>query len=668
MKPITWSFGMQSRPESRIGAKPDLTGSVDAAARVGMSEAIIFGKDHTGFCFHPTQIGVPHPKLMTNLTKGMIDELHERNMKAIAYVNFGMDGEAARRHPEWRQEHDRGVYMSTEDHYANLCLYAGYLDDYLLPVVKEIIQKYGADGIFFDTMSAFGYCCCPVCRKDFKEKTGETLPLPSDKDNPAWAYFRPYAFQKMNDTIKKIRAFIHALLPNAVVIFNHVGGPVYPFAFPGVLDGIVSCDPLTMFPYISLYANYCSSLPNTGDVFIERFARGWGDRSACSDLTMSYKSAAIFMYGQRFCVGDRMHPDASMGPGSLHAMNVISQTWHKINRLLPADAILDPDFLLLYSESINSDSVIKDLERPFRPDNFLSQLGAYRLLLDCGCSFMVTPEMALERNLHKQRLLIISSTKYLKDETEKLVSEFIFNGGIVLVCEFLPRLSDDSLPEWLGIKSEASEPYQPCIYLPDFCKRIADSERILVRGDVRNIELSSAEPLMFGYPQYDMSRMGAGYNSSGDEPTDVPLLTHNRYGKGQCYFLNCAIFSDYADSVDDGQQQWVAELLKKIGTKTSFFLEAPNGEVEVSSWRYGQNNSAHIILNHSGRRTSFGCQTEHISDPQPTQNVMLKIRSVAKNLKVTLNGRKTKFVREKKFIRIPICMDTVWKIVKVEEQ
>ena len=69
MKPIIWSYGMQSRGGSRIGERPDIEGSVKALRDIGGTEAIIFAKDHTGFCFYPTEIGVIHPKLKINLTK-----------------------------------------------------------------------------------------------------------------------------------------------------------------------------------------------------------------------------------------------------------------------------------------------------------------------------------------------------------------------------------------------------------------------------------------------------------------------------------------------------------------------------------------------------------------------------------------------------------------------
>ena len=159
-----WSYGMQSRARSRVGAAPAVAEAVEEAHKLGITEAVVFGKDHTGFCFYPTRKGVPHPKLQIDLTGAMTAELHKRGMTAIAYVNLGMDGEAGRRHPEWLMRSPTGGYYLVPEHFGDLCLYSGYLDEYLMPVMKEMAETCHVDGFFLDTMSAFRRCFCDKCR------------------------------------------------------------------------------------------------------------------------------------------------------------------------------------------------------------------------------------------------------------------------------------------------------------------------------------------------------------------------------------------------------------------------------------------------------------------------------------------------------------------------
>ena len=170
---------MQSRPMFHVGEKPDIAGTVKAAADSGIKEAVIFGKDHTGLCFHPTKYGIRHPNTKIDLTGELSAELHKYNIRALAYFNLGLDGEMGRRHPEWLQERAPGKTLVTADHYAEICVFGDYLHQYMFPVILEMFEKYHIDGVFLDTMNAFGYCCCPKCRAAFEKEHHRPLPLPA---------------------------------------------------------------------------------------------------------------------------------------------------------------------------------------------------------------------------------------------------------------------------------------------------------------------------------------------------------------------------------------------------------------------------------------------------------------------------------------------------------
>lgn len=684
MKPITWSFGNQSRAPFHVGEHPAIAEAVKTARNAGMTEAIIFGKDHTGFCFHPTKYGVTHPNLKINLTGNITAELHKLGMKSIAYVNFGMDGEMGRKHRDWLQENTPGhISLLTEDHYADLCPFTPYLDQYLMPVVKEIIDDYDVDGIFFDTMSAYHYCVCKTCRDAFKNTFGKELPLLANPDDPSWKLYGPWQYERMCKSMEYVRTQIKAWKPDAIVIFNHMGGPSYPMPLPGVLEGTVSCDPPAFFPWISLYSNYMSSLPKPGDVFIERFARGWADRCSNDHATMQYKSAIIFAYRQRFCVGDRMHPDCRMGAGSAKAMKIISDVWKVFNRQLPDSMEHACDFLLLFPECFCTG---------FARQNFMHHAGfatrdelngAYRMLLDCGRAFTVVPEMTLEHNLKKGRTLIIHSTAYLKQETNQIIENFINNGGTVLVSSQLPMLDDGSFVKWCGLRSISplsQETNREGLYLPDLgnFRTPKDDERLLVRGPVRQITLSSAKALLYPFPQDFVAGLkksnGTYYNSSSSTPMDTPILTSCKFGKGKVFFLNCAILDDYLDSALPGHKRWFNEVLSKVTPKPEFFLESPSGDVELVSYKNGD-ASTHVLINHGGRKNSLKhlYASEQIVLPQPPYQVTLKVRSKTAmrfnttdgyaipkmetdNMALCING----------YAEIPVVMDKTWKFINIK--
>ncbi len=664
MKPATWSYGMQSRAASRIGERPDVGGAVEAAFRAGMTEAIVFAKDHTGFCFYPTKTGFVHLRLKVDLTGGMTRELHRRGMKSIAYINLGMDGELGRRKPEWRHESAPGVFTDVKDHYVGMCIFSDCMEKYMLPLVAEVMTANHMDGVFFDPITTYDYCCCPACRKAFEAEFGKPLPLPDDPDNPLWAKYGPFQYRRIVDNMNRFRGEILKIDPKAVILFNHYGGPFYPMEFPGVLDGAISGDPRAAFPQITLFANYMSAMPYGGDIYIERFFHGWGDRCDLSDLSMEYKSASIFMYGQRWCVGDRMHPECRMAPGSTHAMQTIVRTWSEMKQYLPEKFKRTPDMLMLFPESQSGGKALREFGRiDFRKRYRF--YAAYQLLVDAGRSVMAVPEMMLEKHLSADRLLVLASYEYLKPATEKRIRQFAADGGAVLVSDRLPVLDDDSIPEWLGIGNAEKKPCQPGIYLTPFEKNDADAELPLVRGNIHRIGPASAQVLLCATEQYDGTLMGAGFNSSAAGPGKLPLLTVNRYGKGKVYYLNAPLFSDYID-VSPQQKQWCEEMLRRIRPKPACRLDSPSGNVELASHEAADGRKFFILVNHGGRQAlSFlNPDGERIVEPQPVFKVILHVACPEKQA-VLLNGKKADSVWRAGEQRIPVAMDSVWKIVQL---
>ena len=668
MKPVMWSFGMQSRPMFHVGENPDIEGTAKTAFEAGIKEAIIFGKDHTGLCFHPTRFGIQHPNTKINLTGELTTALHKYDIRALAYFNLGLDGEMGRRNPDWLQEHAPGKTNVTADHFADICVFGDYLHKYVFPVILEMFEKYQIDGVFLDTMSAFGYCCCPKCKAAFEKEFNHPLPLPGDEDNPDWKLYGPWQYQRTVSFMTEVRETILNKYPEAEILFNHIGGPIFPYALPGIESGIVSCDPPAFYPWISIYSSYLSSLKHGGDIFIERFARGWGDRCDLEDRTLRYKSAAIFAHRQRFCVGDRMHPEARLADGSAHAMKVITDVWKQFNRALPDTLNRTADYLFLFPESYRSGLEKSLFSNPNMRygKHYDPLLGTFRFLLDSGSSFQIVPEFALEQNLSPEKMVIVSGTEYLTAETDALLREFIRKGGKVFFAGRLPRLQGEKLPDYCGI-SAAKASLHNCVYLPGKVKY----SRTLVRGTIWDLELSGAKPLLFGYPQEYAEELKDSpypyYNTAAKTELEHPLLTVNHYGKGSVYFLNCGLLEDYAETVLPAQMEWGKNLLKKIVPAPAAYLENSSGNVELVSYEDAKGKKVFVLVNHGGRENSFRTLfvTDHISDPQPAYRVELKIRT-DKDVTVVCGKEKLAVKRKGKYAAVSIVMDSAWKFITVK--
>ncbi len=114
----------------------------------------------------------------------LIREAHKRSMKVHAWLTDFLeneDGFAYRHHPEWAELNPDGKTTASETLGATrpytfvwMCpaRRPGYTDQYLLPLIREIVTRYDVDGIHHDyvrypgDVNPDGYCFCDYCLED----------------------------------------------------------------------------------------------------------------------------------------------------------------------------------------------------------------------------------------------------------------------------------------------------------------------------------------------------------------------------------------------------------------------------------------------------------------------------------------------------------------------
>jgi uncharacterized lipoprotein YddW (UPF0748 family) len=116
-----------------------------------------------------------------DLLRAVITEAHKRDIKVHAWLTDFLEstnGVAYKQHPEWAQLNSDGKTTTSEMlgggrpyPYVWMCpaRRPGYVDQYLLPLIKEIVTNYEVDGIHHDyvrypgDVNPDGYCFCDYC-------------------------------------------------------------------------------------------------------------------------------------------------------------------------------------------------------------------------------------------------------------------------------------------------------------------------------------------------------------------------------------------------------------------------------------------------------------------------------------------------------------------------
>ncbi len=113
-----------------------------------------FAKCNLGFAYYPTEIGIPYPGMKGDMFGDLLRECHRNDIGVSAYLNVGLDHEHARKHRDWCILNKDGQVIygdKTANFFRNMCYNTGYRD-YIIGMIREVLDNYDVDGIFLDCM------------------------------------------------------------------------------------------------------------------------------------------------------------------------------------------------------------------------------------------------------------------------------------------------------------------------------------------------------------------------------------------------------------------------------------------------------------------------------------------------------------------------------------
>lgn len=161
----------------------------------------------------------------------LIARVHDKGIRYIARFDFSkLHPSIADQHPEW-------LYVGTDGQnqifngLVSTCINGGYYQEQSLKILKEAIDNYPLDGIFFNMMGYtgatysgehHGICQCMNCKRRFKDMTG--LDLPKANDDPHISEYRRFQQETSRELYTKVTDFIKATNPNLIIYnYNDVG-------------------------------------------------------------------------------------------------------------------------------------------------------------------------------------------------------------------------------------------------------------------------------------------------------------------------------------------------------------------------------------------------------------------------------------------------------------
>jgi hypothetical protein len=586
----------------------------------------------------------------------------------LAYISFGIDGEAGRRHPEWAQigNPDHAPHI-TEDHFVSMCPYTPYIDELMLPMIQEIIDGYDVDGFFFDTMGAMGVCHCACCRAEFAKRHDREIPR--DASDPDWGMYGAFRRERAWEMVGRIGRYIAERKPDFKVGFNWVGTSRFPEKMPGGVT-CLTCDYSTTGPQslqASYHACYGKTADRTCDVMFTDINRGWGDWAPRLLPGLEQTAVTVWAHGCRPYLGDRLHPTNRLDPLSVRAIRFMGKVQSALEAVAPPEDAEQPGEVLMV---IGPHGLYGEDMSKFASDRSgaVPSAGTHRLLLDAGLPMAMTAECFLPAHLDRAKVVVLPELAAIDADTDAGLKSFVEAGGQLLVTGRIPNV-DGALMNWLGVSRE-DRPWQDHIYLP-LWQDDPEKSPVLVHGDFHRVSPEAGtEVVLRAIQPYDCSygmRFGHATGPISFARSDVPALTRRSLNRGAVWYLEANIGTCYHTVANYWQADWFRNLFERLLPRPAVRVVSAAGSVEVVA-HTTQDAVWAFLINHGGEQLCHGSAASRVFEWVPPYPIVLEIaipegRTVAG---VSCAGEPLAYEIDDGVLRIPQTMDRLWRVVKVE--
>ncbi len=607
---IHFDFHMPDFVEG-VGQAADFADIVETMQKSNVNGIAVFTKGHYGNATYPTELGNAHPNLSQDLVKGMTEACREAGLLVRLYYSAAIDERVKRERPEWMRRTADG------DLQAFVCFNTPYVDELVVPQIREIAERYDFDEFFFDfaANANLAPCYCEACKAAYGQ--AHEAEIPADQDDPGWptyaAWWREvgYAFER------KVAETIRASQPEVRVGFNWAYSTRMPEP-PRDYIGYLTMDPEPTLLGYSLEGRYLCTLDQPYEIMTQRFIERWGDWTIKPTHVLRQEFATVLANGGHCILGDKFYPDGTIDPAIYKRVASLYEFVDRREELLK-DARPAPNIAVLHSASTfyGTGSML------FSNEEALDKIrGAHKALVQSNQHFTIVNERTLRDTLEAYACVILPEQEVLAPETTAALYTYVQNGGTIVASYPFPRDLDVlfgvhydgmSVSEWgyLGMMVKALR------------RGVADMPH-LVHGQFALFDAIGAQPLAAHVEPYPVEgfiehnwQEAPPFNPSG-----YPAITSNVMGKGRAVLIAGPLFASYARHDYPELRRIVANLLNLTLIERRLVVEAPPC-VEVTHWQRDRTDLIHLV--NTRVENQIGSQLAVSEAPVPVEKIRVSV-------------------------------------------
>jgi len=562
---------------------------------------VFFGKCHYGFSYYPTKIGTVHPKLVSDMLGEIVQECRREGVGISAYYSVFLDTAAARLHPDWVLQADtdeiEGGFNSKK--FEQICVNSGYLDELLLPQSIEIVKNYDVDELFFDTMTGFTPCYCDKCKELFGK------PIPRSAEDPDWLAYVNWYNDQYEAFFAKVIRVIYEINPQVGVIFNWQWSarlPGNPAPFTKRLAGDLYPSGATS----SYFSHYWAGTDYPFDYMCGRFMHGLSEWSNNTPETLKYTAAATIANGGSFYLIDRQLPNGSLEARSWPILKDVF-TFVNDRREVVEHTRHVPETAVLHSlEHIVGahNEFFPDLE--LRKQRTVPMTAMAQVLRDRARHYTPLNTDNLKRRLLEYKLIVLPECDYLDAEMIQLLTQFVENGGKLLIVQSATK--DGLDPALLQLAGVTFKAYADLEYGYIEKQSAGNADPILVRGKFALVTPDEGTQTLHRYVSpLSEGNSGAQFGHGFAPPTtpsDFAVVTSRQLGAGEIVYVSAPILTSHDAYFNPHITDLVLQLMDRLLPRPIVSVQT-KAQVELVVMRKADDLIIHLV-NHSAKEVLAG--------------------------------------------------------------
>jgi hypothetical protein len=413
---LHFDYHTNERDEVGRDADPDEVARLLALSRPDAIQ--MHAKGRPGWTTYPSSIGHVPPNLKRDVMQIWRDAATRNGARFVAYYNLGRDGEIQKRHPEWNRVNAQGAPVEHA-----LCYHSGVAEQYLWPMLEEIIDRYRPDAFWFDgSVFTVQNCYCRKCEQRFRRE--HNMGMPKTWNDPGWAEFKQMHRQIFREFLKETCARIRQRAPATLIAVNWAFALRMPEEPDGTVDYLTG-DRGNEVHLLSMDAHWYDS---TGLPF-ELMTDIQPGRKLKSAVQIEQEMAIIIANGGRYSAWDV--PTRAGAPVAenqrLLAERVAPflrsrQPWCQSTRRVPEIGLLH-SYTDFYAETARDPRPYADLRERKRTFRATDALWRARL------NYEMVSSARLERGSFGCRVLIVDDPVELASFEIEALERFVSRGG-----------------------------------------------------------------------------------------------------------------------------------------------------------------------------------------------------------------------------------------------